>query len=145
MEPLEKAIALAVEAHQSQTDKAGQPYILHPLRVMMNMDSDEERMAAILHDVVEDSAVTLDQLRRDGFPEPVIKTVDCLTRREGESYPDFITRASLDPIARKVKRADLLDNLDITRINNLTDRDLTRLSKYHRALKQIAQSNSILG
>lgn len=134
---LEKAIALAVKAHRGQIDKAGQPYILHPIRVMSAMDSVEEKMAAVLHDVIEDSPMNLDGLRLEGFPEAVVAAVDSLTRRPGETYTDFIARACLNPIARRVKRADLLDNLDVTRIDRLTDRDLNRMAKYHRALRQL--------
>lgn len=133
MSLLEKAISLAVEVHQGQTDKAGRPYILHPLRVMAAVYSDEEKMAAVLHDVVEDSELTIDLLRQEGFPDTVVNAVNCLTRRDGEDYFDFIVRAGLDPMARKVKRADLLDNMDLTRIEKLTDKDLKRVAKYHRA------------
>jgi (p)ppGpp synthase/HD superfamily hydrolase len=130
---LAKAIALAAEAHVAQKDKAGAPYILHPLRMMMRMESEAEMMAAVLHDVVEDTRFSLDDLRAKGFPDAVLKAVDSLTHRDGEPYEDFVRRAAADPIARKVKIADLDDNMDLKRIAHLTDRDLERVKKYHNA------------
>lgn len=130
---LERAIALAVEAHQGQRDKAGMPYILHPLRMMLRMQTSEEKMAAVLHDVVEDSAWTLDTLREQGFPDVVLEAVGGLTRRTGETYEAFIARAARHPLARRVKLADLEDNLDLRRLTNLTADDLERLIRYQRA------------
>ncbi len=92
MSDLERAIHIAIEAHKGQKDKAGAPYILHPLRVMLRLDSDVEMMAAVLHDVVEDSRWTLKGLQEEGFPAQVIETVDYLTRRKQESYDQFIDR-----------------------------------------------------
>jgi GTP diphosphokinase / guanosine-3',5'-bis(diphosphate) 3'-diphosphatase len=109
---LDRAIQIAVEAHRGQLDKQGEPYILHPLRVMVQVVEDNERIAAALHDVVEDSEWTLDDLRREGFEEAVIEAVDALTRREGEAYLDYVDRAGANKIARMVKLADLRDNGD---------------------------------
>lgn len=131
---LENAIALAAKAHSGQVDKAGAPYILHPLRMMLKLTTPEERMAALLHDVVEDCGVTLDDLRAQGFSEAVVAAVDALTRRDGESYESFVERADLDPIGRRVKLADLEDNSDLSRIPNPTPRDFERLEKYRRAI-----------
>ena len=133
MATLEKAILIAVKAHHGQADKAGDPYILHPLKVMSAMSSEEEKMAAVLHDVLEDTALTMETLRKEGFSEEVIQAVDCLTRKKHESYEDFIERIRLNPIARKVKIADLEDNMDIKRIKEPKDEDWERLKKYHRA------------
>lgn len=130
---LEKAIALAVEAHQEQRDKAGQPYILHPLRMMLRMETPAEKIAAVLHDVVEDTAWTLNTLRDQGFPEEIVEAVDGLTRRKDESYDAFITRAAGNPLARRVKLADLEDNMDLRRLGDLTAKDLERLVRYKRA------------
>src|SRR5690349_12469488 len=94
MADLEEAIRIAVEAHRGQKDRAGAPYILHPLRMMLRVQTDAERMAAVLHDVVEDTDWTLDALREHGFPDEVVTAVDHLTRREGESYEEFVTRAA---------------------------------------------------
>jgi (p)ppGpp synthase/HD superfamily hydrolase len=130
---LEKAIQCAVKAHAGQKDKAGAPYILHPLRIMMKMENQDGMIAAMLHDVVEDSSVTLADLRAEGFSEEVIAAVDHLTRREGETYEIFINRLRHNPLAVKVKLADLEDNMDIRRIENVTERDIERIQKYQAA------------
>jgi (p)ppGpp synthase/HD superfamily hydrolase len=137
MSTLEKAIHIAVQAHAGQTDKAGSPYILHPLRLMLEMRSETEMIAAVLHDVVEDSEWTLDTLRAEGFSEEILSAADCLTRRQGESYTAFIERIKENAIARRVKLADLEDNMDITRISILTEKDVKRLKKYHHAWKKL--------
>jgi (p)ppGpp synthase/HD superfamily hydrolase len=131
---LENAIALAAKAHSGQVDKAGAPYILHPLRMMLKLATPEERMAAVLHDVVEDCGVTLDDLRTGGFSEAVVAAVDALTKRDGESYEDFVARAARDAVGRRVKLADLEDNSDLSRIANPTPSDFERLEKYKRAI-----------
>jgi (p)ppGpp synthase/HD superfamily hydrolase len=100
MATLDDALEIAVTAHRGQTDKAGQPYILHPLRLVSQMRTAPEQMAAALHDVVEDSDWTLDALRARGFPDEVVTALDCLTRRDGELYEAFIERAAAHPIAR---------------------------------------------
>jgi (p)ppGpp synthase/HD superfamily hydrolase len=133
MADLEEAIGIAVQAHQGQKDRAGAPYILHPLRMMFAVQTDAERMAAVLHDVVEDTGWTLDALRERGFPEQVLTAVDHLTRREGESYDAFVRRAAQDPVARRVKVADLEDNMNVRRIGVVSADDLERLTRYHRA------------
>ncbi len=133
MATLEKAILIAGHAHQGQKDKAGAPYILHPLRMMQQMETETEQVVAVLHDVVEDTTWTLEGLRGEGFSEEVIAAVDCLTRRTDESYEAFIERARDNPIARRVKLADLADNMDIRRIGTLTDKDMARLKRYHQA------------
>lgn len=134
MSTLERAIAIAAEAHAGQVDKAGAPYILHVLRVMLRVETAEERIAAVLHDVVEDCGLTLDQLREDGFPEAAIEGVAAVTRREGESYEDFVLRAKAHPVGRRVKLADLADNSDVSRLAEITARDQARLEKYRRAM-----------
>lgn len=133
MSTVEKAVLIAVQAHRGQKDKAGQPYVLHPLRLMLRMTSDPARMTAVLHDVLEDSAVTSEGLRREGFPEEVLAALDCLTRREGEPYEHFIQRIEGNDLARQVKIADLEDNMDMKRLRVVGDRDLRRLAKYHQA------------
>lgn len=135
MSNLDKALAIASKAHAGQVDKAGQPYILHPLRLMLKFQHELERIIAVLHDVVEDSDVSLDDLKKIGFTQPVIEAIDCLSRRADESYEDFIVRISSNALARKIKIEDLKDNLDLTRINALSDKDLARIEKYHKALK----------
>jgi (p)ppGpp synthase/HD superfamily hydrolase len=135
MEPLEKAILIAVQAHAGAKDKAGAPYIMHPLRVMLRMSTKTERIVAVLHDVVEDSDWTLDALRRRGFSEEVIDAVDHLTRRPKERYMDYVERAAGNSTALRVKMADLKDNMDMTRIKKPTKASLARLKRYDRAMK----------
>lgn len=135
---LEAAIALAVGAHRGQKDRAGAPYILHPLRVMFRVETDAEKIAAVLHDVVEDTGWTLDALRAEGYPEEVVEAVDHLTRRDGESYGEFVRRAAAHPVARRVKIADLEDNMDVRRTGNVTEKDVERLTRYHRAWRSLA-------
>lgn len=127
----------ALTAHQGQTDKAGAPYILHPLRVMVRMDSEEAMMAAVLHDVVEDTDIGLDDLRGMGIPEAVLAAVEHPTRRAGESYDAFIQRVRKDNLARRVKLVDLEDNLDLKRIACPTGKDLARMEKYRRARRAL--------
>ena len=137
---LEDAIALAVEAHRGQRDKAGQTYILHPLRVMMRLETEPERMVAVLHDVVEDSPWTLERLRGLGYPEEVLGALDCLTKREGETYEAFIERLLPHPLARRVKRADLEDNMDVRRLPAVTAKDAERLARYRTAWSRLKQA-----
>lgn len=134
MSTLERAIAIAVQAHQGQTDKNGQPYILHPLRMMLRLKSEAEMMVAVLHDVVEDNpAWNFERLRQEGFAEEIVTAVDHVTRRESESYEEFCERAGSHPLACRVKLADLEDNMDLKRLNTLTEKDKERLARYHRA------------
>ena len=139
MATLERAIQIAVEAHRGQKDKAGAPYILHPLRVMMSFNSEKEMTVAVLHDVIEDSDWTAEQLRDEGFSKEIILAVECVTKRKGESYEDFVERSKRNPIARKVKIADLEDNMNIFRIGKLTEDDLKRLERYHRAWQMLSK------
>jgi (p)ppGpp synthase/HD superfamily hydrolase len=137
MNPLAHAIAIAALAHENDVDKAGAPYILHPLRMMTQMTSDEARMTAVLHDVVEDhlqDGWTFDRLQAEGIPAPVVTALRCVTKlTEDEDYDEFMRRAAANPVARMVKLADLEDNMNMLRITELRDRDLDRLRKYHRA------------
>jgi (p)ppGpp synthase/HD superfamily hydrolase len=138
MPTLEHAIALAVETHQGQVDKAGQPYILHPLRVMFRLETELERIVGVLHDVVEDSEVTFADLRRMGYAEEVMAALDGVTRREDESYEEFVERSLAHPVSRRVKRADLEDNMDIRRcLPELTEQDFERLKRYRRAWERV--------
>jgi len=137
---LTKAIAIAAQAHVEQTDKGGAPYILHPLRVMMNVEGELQKICAVLHDVVEDSDITFDDLRRDGFGEEIIAALDCLTRRADESYDDFMDRVLQNETACWVKSADLIDNMDLTRIPNPTEKDEARIKKYKAALDRIDEA-----
>lgn len=133
MANLARAIALASEAHVDQREKSGAPYIMHPLRLMLRMHTEPEMIVAILHDVVEDTPWTLDRLRAEGFSEEVIQALDCVTRRSTETYEEFVDRARDNTIARKVKLADLEDNMDLRRLPDLTPKSLERMKKYHDA------------
>ena len=139
MATLERAIEIAAKAHAGQVDKAGAPYVFHPLRMMLAVSSPEARMAAVLHDVVEDTDVTFEQLQAEGFPTPVLEAVEALTRREGEDYEVFIRRVAPNPVAREVKLADLRDNSDLSRIAEPTERDRERIEKYRRAIAYLAR------
>ena len=133
---LERAIEIAVEAHKGQIDKGGSPYILHPLRVMGNVDGESEKIVAVLHDVVEDSNWTFEALLAERFSIEVIEALKSVTKNsDNEDYDSFIQRAMQNRIGRKVKIADIRDNLDVTRISDITDTDVKRINKYKRALK----------
>ena len=134
MSDLEQAISIAVKAHAGQVDKAGQPYILHPLRLMLKFNSTDAMIVAVLHDVVEDSSIMIQELEGFGFSDVVVDAVASLTRKRGESYEDFVLRASKNELARMVKIEDVKDNLNLTRLSTITDKDLVRIQKYHSAL-----------
>lgn len=134
---LERAIAIAATAHAGQADKGGAPYILHPLKVMLRMSTLEERIVAVLHDVVEDCGVSLDDLRKEGFSEEVLTAIESVTKAPGESYEDFVERAAQNPIGRVVKLADLEENSDLSRIASPSWEDLERVEKYRRAIGRL--------
>lgn len=129
------AIGIASICHHDQTDKAGKAYILHPLRMMMRLRTDDEELMciAILHDSIEDSELTLDDLRLLKMSERIIEGVDSLTRRDGETYEDFIERCGQNRDGRLVKIEDLRDNSDITRLKGLRPKDHKRMDKYMKA------------
>lgn len=137
---LNKAIEIAAKAHAGQIDKGGAPYILHPLRVMLNCESEAAKVCAVLHDVIEDTDITLDDLRAEGFTDEIITILDCLTKREGESYDYFIDRVLTNEIACRVKLADLTDNMDLTRIQNPTVKDEECIKKYKLAADRISDA-----
>jgi (p)ppGpp synthase/HD superfamily hydrolase len=138
MSTLGKAISIAAQAHEGQRDKAGAPYILHPLRVMMKMTTEEARITAVLHDVVEDTDWTMERLAQEGFHGEILVALDCLTRRDGEEYQAFIKRVQQNPLAVTVKIADLEDNLDGSRMKEVTEADEKRIVKYRNALLMLA-------
>lgn len=141
MPTIERAIEIAATAHAGQRDKAGQPYIFHPLRVMLRVDGAHEQMAAVLHDVVEDTSVTLDNLAQEGFPSEVLRAIAALTKLPGETRLEAAARAAADPVARKVKLADNAENMDLSRIPNPTEKDYARCREYEevRALLLAAE------
>jgi (p)ppGpp synthase/HD superfamily hydrolase len=135
---LERAIAFAALAHEGQRDKADAPYILHPLRMMLSLADPLQRMAAVLHDVIEDCGVTAERLLAEGVPPTVVEAVQALTRHDDrETYEEFVCRAARNPVARAVKLADLRDNMDLSRIANPVARDFERLEKYRNAVRLI--------
>src|SRR5687768_8359841 len=135
MGTLERAIEIAVKAHAGQQDKAGESYILHPMRVMMRLASEDARIVGVLHDVREDTNVTEADLVTAGFSSVVLEALEALTQRPREPYEDFIRRAGRHPLAREVKLADLQDNMDPARLARLSPADRTRLqAKYENAM-----------
>lgn len=137
MNILDAAVALACRVHAGQVDKSGKPYILHPLRLMLKFEDVDEQVVSVLHDVVEDGDVTLEDLRELGVSSAAVAAIDCLSKREGEVYEDFIARIKPNDLARRVKIADIRDNLDLTRLPRVSDKDLQRVAKYHRALREL--------
>ena len=142
MATLERAIEIAAKAHAGQVDKAGQPYILHPIQVMLRITGTETRIAAILHDVIEDSEFTIEDLRKEGFSNVVLLAVAALTKRENESRIDAALRASENEIARIVKLADNAENMDLSRIANPTDKDYARLKEYEKVREILIGSSN---
>jgi hypothetical protein len=140
---LDRALALAVDAHEGhRSGTADDPaYILHPLRVMARVETDAERVVAILHDAVENGSdrISLDRLREEGIPEEIVEAIDCLTRRDDEEYDDFIERLAPNGLARRVKLADLADNLDVLRRSVLTRDDFEGLQMRLRAWHRLRQ------
>jgi (p)ppGpp synthase/HD superfamily hydrolase len=141
---LERAIAIAAAAHEGVLDKGGSPYILHTLRVMMKQKTDAARMVAVLHDVVEDTNVTMDDLRHKAlFPADVLHALSLVTKKpkpangDEESYEDFIDRCATDPIATAVKLADLEDNMDALRLEEFDDKAAERFRKYLKAYRRL--------
>ena len=132
MSTLERAIEIASSAHAGQVDKAGQPYTFHPIRVMNRVETEHEKMAAVLHDVVEDTPITLEDLKREGFLPEVVQAIDALTKRPGETRLEAAKRAATHPLARMVKLADNAENMDLSRIPNPTERDYERLREYEK-------------
>lgn len=136
---LEKALQIAIKSHSGQVDKAGAAYIFHPIRVSCKCFTDEEKIVALLHDTIEDSNVTAEYLLSEGFPRNIVDAILSVTRNEDESYSDFIKRCRLNPIGRQVKLHDLEDNMDISRLPQVTEMDLVRLNKYIEAYRYLEE------
>ena len=141
MSTLENAISLATEAHKGQKDKNGAPYILHPLRVMARVQSETEKIVAVLHDTIEDTDYTIENLKKNGYSKEVLEAIDCLTKRDNEDYNNYVKRCKSNPIAQKVKIADLENNMDIRRFEVLTEEDLKRLNKYLDAWRYLTKGD----
>ena len=133
MSTLESAIEIASRAHAGVRDKQGQPYILHPIRVMMGVESEEAKIVAVLHDVVEDTAMTLETLRGEGFSEQVLEALSRVTHEESQSYAEYVIACHSNPIARQVKLSDLRDNANLDRLllrPEKFDGDSSRMQRY---------------
>ena len=141
---LARAIEIAASAHKNQADKGGSPYILHPIRVMMSLDTEDEKIVGVLHDVIEDSDVwNFERLREEGFEENILCALKSVTKlSEDEDYQQFIKRAAQNEIGRNVKIADIKDNLDVTRLKSISEKDVARLNKYKRALDKLSIENN---
>ncbi|WP_455485032.1 GTP pyrophosphokinase [Gemella sp.] len=130
----EKAYGIAKKAHLGQIDKAGEDYIKHPEKVASFVSSDEEKSVAYLHDVIEDTELTLEDLREYGFSEEVLKAVDVITKKKGQDYQTYLNSVKENKLARVVKLADLRHNSDLTRLINITEKDVERREKYQKAI-----------
>ena len=133
---LERAVALAAKAHAGQRDKSGEPYVFHPLRMMLRCQTFEEKLVSVLHDVVEDTDYTIKDLRNEGCPEDVLIAIEHLSRRNDESYDEFIERVLSNSLARKVKIKDLEDNMNLLRYAEIDEKITEKLAKYHRAWRR---------
>lgn len=142
MSSLEKAIQIAVLAHTQQKDRFGRPYILHPLRMLVRLDTEAEQIVAALHDVLEKSHWTLRELKKEGFAPEILAAVECLTKREGEPYLEYIRRARVDPLARRVKAADLHDHLKSLKEHGGYDSFPDRAARYNEAFAELNKGNS---
>lgn len=135
----DRALKIAIQAHRGQKDKSGREYVMHPIRVAERCKSPRAKIVALLHDTLEDTDVTVEYLRSKGFPEEIVIGVLSVTKQEGETYDDFVKRASADVIGREVKIADLEDNMDIRRLKVIKDDDVVRLRKYLHAWQYLIQ------
>ena len=131
---VEAAKALAERMHEGQLDKAGQPYITHPMRVASRLQSPEAQVVGWLHDTVEDTALTLEEVEARFGPDTA-KAVDAVSRRECEAWEDYLERVRANPVARQVKISDLIDNSNLGRIPHITMKDVKRQEKYNKALQ----------
>jgi (p)ppGpp synthase/HD superfamily hydrolase len=139
MNLIEKSLEIALKAYQGQKDKAGKTYILHPLRIMAQMQTEAEMATALLHDVIEDSDYSAEDLLAEGIPKNIVEAVELLSKQAGDNYEDFIDRVLANPLAAKVKKADIEDNINILRLNSVTEKDLQRVAKYHKAWKRLGE------
>ncbi|MCH1940021.1 HD domain-containing protein [Holdemania massiliensis] len=134
---LELALKVATEAHKGQKDKGGRDYINHPLTVASMCESDEEKIVALLHDVIEDTDVTLEDLKKYGFSSKILEAIDCITKQPGVSYDEYLRKIKNNELARKVKIADMTHNSDISRILDPTSKDYARVEKYKEKIQYL--------
>lgn len=135
MNIIEKSLKIALQAYAGQTDKAGQTYILHPLRIMGKMETEDEMSVALLHDVIEDSKLTAQDLINEGIPSNIVNAVSLLTKSDAQTYEEFIKNLAESPLAIKIKKTDIEDNINTLRLNEINASDLERVAKYHKAWK----------
>lgn len=133
-EMTKKAMMIAFQAHKNQTDKSGMPYIYHPIHLAEQMQDEDTTIVALLHDVIEDTDWTFDELTEQGFNANVIEAIKLMTHAEGVSYMDYVAQIKTNPIARAVKLADLRHNSDLTRLNEVNEKALARVEKYKKAI-----------
>ena len=138
MSSLERAVEIAAQAHAGQKDKAGAVYLLHPLRVMLNLDdaTEAERIVAVLHDVIEDTDWTSDRLLEEGFSQEIVRALESVTKRPDEDYMAFVRRAGTNEIGRKIKHADIEDNL--RPLKDPTPKDCEKRALYREAARYLA-------
>jgi guanosine-3',5'-bis(diphosphate) 3'-pyrophosphohydrolase len=137
---LTTAMNIAFKAHEGQFDRGGVPYILHPIRIMRNMKTLDEKVVALLHDTVEDSDLTIEDLKKEGFSSEVLHAVDLMTHRKEDSYDEYLMGILTSPLACRVKLGDLTDNMDLKRLNGVTKKDLQRQAKYENAYALISKN-----
>ena len=127
-----KALRIMCEKHAGQKDKSGLPYLLHPFHVAEQMDEEDGVAAALLHDVVEDTGTTFEELEQEGFPKRVLDALRLLTHKDGVDYYEYVKEIAKNDLARKVKIADLEHNMDLGRLDEIRPRDLERIEKYKK-------------
>lgn len=139
---LDKAASICINKHAGQRDKMGRAYFQHPMRVAMRCHSDDQKIVALLHDTIEDTDVTVEYLLAEGFPQYIVDGILSVTKREGESYKDFVARAALNPLGREVKLHDIEDNLDVLRLDSVSPSMAARFSKYLAAREYLLNLKS---
>ena len=137
MNLLSTALIFATQRHSEQKDKAGKPYILHPIRVMLNFEDEKEQITALLHDVMEDQGATIEELEALSIPKDVIDALVIMSHDKSIPYDDYITKILTNELACKIKEADLKDNMNLNRLPVIREEDLERLQKYQRSLHRI--------
>ena len=138
-EKTKKAMKLCFEAHKEQLDKSGLPYVFHPFHLAEQMQTEDAVTVALLHDVAEDTDLSLEDLSAMGFGEEVMAALRLLTHQEGVDYMDYVRAIRANPIARAVKRADLMHNSDLSRLEVIDEKALSRRTKYQEALKLLEE------
>ena len=136
---IEKAISIALEGHKDQKDKSGLPYILHPLRIMLKMDNEDEMIPAVLHDILEDTTITENRLLKEGISADSIAIIKLLTRNYNDDYLDYVQKIKSNKIASKIKKADITDNVNLLRLQQLNESDLERLNNYIKAFNILSE------